>query len=118
MLSLKRSYQPPPRQERYPNHTRPFDLHGFQCPLQPYLRYPKTRVSSRCKKVQLGPKPSNSKTLSETKLVTVGSRIYRMFLGSIPLVAKIRPTASPILLLGVLAPAVTPILTGPGVGIQ
>src|SRR5258706_2023605 len=41
-----------------------------------------------------------------------------MVFGSIPLVAKIRPTASPILLLGVLAPAVTPILTGPVLGIQ
>src|SRR5258706_10274651 len=41
-----------------------------------------------------------------------------MVFGSIPLVAKIRPTASPILLLGVLAPAVTPILTGPVPGIQ
>src|ERR1700680_119086 len=41
-----------------------------------------------------------------------------MVFGSIPLVAKIRPTASPILLLGVLAPAVTPTLTGPALGIQ
>src|SRR6266699_742841 len=57
-----------------------------QCPLQPYLRYPKTRVSSRCKKLQLGPKPSNSKTISEAELVTVGTGIYRMAFGSIPLV--------------------------------
>src|SRR5450759_1699412 len=39
------------------------------CPLQACLRYPKTGVSSRCQKLQLGPKPSNSKTISEAELV-------------------------------------------------